>query len=222
MLVQDYHLCLVAAHLRDRRPDLRCVHFSHTPFAPPVWLGALPAERGAGAARRARRPPRAAGSTPSAGPTTSRPPPATLAGLEPRTFVSPLASDPDDIRAVAASAECARGAGGARGSGSATAPSSDGSTGWSCPRTSCGGSSPTTSCSRRIPSTGVRWCSWPAPTPPASGRARATPSYREDIERAVTPSTNGGEPTTGSRSCSTSTTTTRGRWPSSGGPTCSW
>ena len=43
VLVQDYHLCLVAAHLRERRPDLRCVHFSHTPFAPPEWLGALPA-----------------------------------------------------------------------------------------------------------------------------------------------------------------------------------
>ena len=42
VLVQDYHLCLVAARLGEVRPDLTCVHFHHTPFAPPVWLGALP------------------------------------------------------------------------------------------------------------------------------------------------------------------------------------
>ncbi|HEX2575517.1 MAG TPA: trehalose-6-phosphate synthase [Aquihabitans sp.] len=42
VLIQDYHLCLVAATLRDRRPDLRLVHFSHTPFATPLWLRTLP------------------------------------------------------------------------------------------------------------------------------------------------------------------------------------
>jgi trehalose 6-phosphate synthase len=42
VLVQDYHLCLVAPVLRDARPDLRLVHFSHTPFAPPQWLRFLP------------------------------------------------------------------------------------------------------------------------------------------------------------------------------------
>jgi trehalose 6-phosphate synthase len=42
VLVQDYHLCLAAPLVRDRRPDLRLVHFSHTPFAPPVWLRQLP------------------------------------------------------------------------------------------------------------------------------------------------------------------------------------
>ena len=42
VLVQDYHLCLVAARLRATRPDVTSVHFHHTPFAPPVWLSALP------------------------------------------------------------------------------------------------------------------------------------------------------------------------------------
>lgn len=42
VLVQDYHLCLVAPRLRAARPDLRLVHFSHTPFAPPEWLRVLP------------------------------------------------------------------------------------------------------------------------------------------------------------------------------------
>ncbi|MCB0972479.1 MAG: trehalose-6-phosphate synthase, partial [Acidimicrobiales bacterium] len=40
--IQDYHLCLVAPRVRALRPDLGLVHFSHTPFAPPVWLGQLP------------------------------------------------------------------------------------------------------------------------------------------------------------------------------------
>lgn len=42
VLVQDYHLPLVAAPLRTLRPDLRTVHFSHTPFADPSVLRMLP------------------------------------------------------------------------------------------------------------------------------------------------------------------------------------
>jgi trehalose 6-phosphate synthase len=42
VLVQDYHLALVGPRLRAARPDLRLVHFSHTPFATPEWLLALP------------------------------------------------------------------------------------------------------------------------------------------------------------------------------------
>src|SRR5690606_14110369 len=42
VLLQDYHLCLVAPRLAAARGDLRLVHFSHTPFAPPVWLRPLP------------------------------------------------------------------------------------------------------------------------------------------------------------------------------------
>jgi len=42
VLVQDYHLALVPAMLRARRPDLRIGHFSHTPWAPPDYYRLLP------------------------------------------------------------------------------------------------------------------------------------------------------------------------------------
>ena len=42
VLVQDYHLTLVPRMLRERRPDLRIGHFSHTPWAPPDYFRLLP------------------------------------------------------------------------------------------------------------------------------------------------------------------------------------
>lgn len=42
VLIQDYHLYLVASMLADRRPDVRTVHFSHTPFADPDRFEVLP------------------------------------------------------------------------------------------------------------------------------------------------------------------------------------
>jgi trehalose 6-phosphate synthase len=42
VLVQDYHLALVGAGLADRRPDLRAVHFTHTPFCDPNGIRILP------------------------------------------------------------------------------------------------------------------------------------------------------------------------------------
>lgn len=47
VLVQDYHLSLVGSHLSSARPDLRTVHFSHTPFADPSVLRCLPEEASA-------------------------------------------------------------------------------------------------------------------------------------------------------------------------------
>jgi trehalose 6-phosphate synthase len=44
VLVQDYHLALVPSLLRERRPDLRIGHFSHTPWAPPDYFRLLPDE----------------------------------------------------------------------------------------------------------------------------------------------------------------------------------
>jgi trehalose 6-phosphate synthase len=105
VLVQDYHLPLVASALADRRPDVSCVHFSHTPFARPAELAVLPraarvelmaglaahkacgfhSERWAGAARGCAR----------------------AAGLELATFVSPLGPDPADLAATAAGDACA-------------------------------------------------------------------------------------------------------------------
>ncbi|HEU5033956.1 MAG TPA: trehalose-6-phosphate synthase [Mycobacteriales bacterium] len=42
VLVQDYHLMLVPALLRQRRPDLRIGHFTHTPWAVPSYFSLLP------------------------------------------------------------------------------------------------------------------------------------------------------------------------------------
>ncbi|MCW2542488.1 MAG: trehalose-6-phosphate synthase [Frankiales bacterium] len=42
VLVQDYHLSLVPALLREQRPDLRIGHFSHTPWAPADYFRLLP------------------------------------------------------------------------------------------------------------------------------------------------------------------------------------
>jgi trehalose 6-phosphate synthase len=41
-LVQDYHFSLLGRMLAEERPDLRTVHFLHTPFADPALLGVLP------------------------------------------------------------------------------------------------------------------------------------------------------------------------------------
>ncbi len=106
VLVQDYHLSLVAARLQQLRPDLACVHFSHTPFAPPMWLGALPAD----AARElveGMAAHRACGFHTQRWADDFAASARSVAGIEARTFVAPLASDPDDIRAVAASSACA-------------------------------------------------------------------------------------------------------------------
>lgn len=105
VLVQDYHLCLVAARLRALRPDLDCVHFSHTPFAPPGWLRVLPARcvqellEGMAAHKACGfHTARWAADYEAAG--------RELLGTVAPTFVSPLASDPDDIRSVADSDSC--------------------------------------------------------------------------------------------------------------------
>ncbi|WUH97984.1 trehalose-6-phosphate synthase [Spirillospora sp. NBC_00431] len=44
--IQDYHLSLAPRMLRERRPDLRIVHFSHTPWAPPEYYRLLPDDIG--------------------------------------------------------------------------------------------------------------------------------------------------------------------------------
>jgi len=44
VLVQDYHLSLVGRQLRDLRPDLRTVHFHHTPFCSSDEARVLPAD----------------------------------------------------------------------------------------------------------------------------------------------------------------------------------
>ncbi len=103
VLVQDYHLALMGAELARLRPDLRTTHFTHTPFADPSVLRMLPTavggellasmagfgacgfhtERWAAGYR--------ANQALSGAPDRDRP-----------TFVSPLSTDPDRLRASAA------------------------------------------------------------------------------------------------------------------------
>lgn len=106
VLVQDYHLALVGRDLAERRPDLAAVHFSHTPFAPPVWLRVLPEHIGeellAGLCAF-----RACGFHTQRWADDFRASCRELLALDPRTFVSPLPADPDDVRSVAGSPACA-------------------------------------------------------------------------------------------------------------------
>jgi trehalose 6-phosphate synthase len=44
VLVQDYQLALVPAQLQARRPDLRIVHFTHTPWCGPDGIRVLPTD----------------------------------------------------------------------------------------------------------------------------------------------------------------------------------
>ncbi len=105
VLVQDYHLSLLGVGLAEHRPDLAAVHFSHTPFATPTWLGVLPnhvtgevlsglaAHRACGFHSRRWAADFLACCR------------ANLA-LAPATFVSPLPADADDLQRAAASPAC--------------------------------------------------------------------------------------------------------------------
>jgi trehalose 6-phosphate synthase len=106
VLVQDYHLALMAPALADLRPDLATSHFTHTPFADPSVLRMLPtavgdelltamagfgacgfhSERWAAAFRSGLA---------TAGLTTAETP----------TFVGPLSTDADRLRSSAAGAD---------------------------------------------------------------------------------------------------------------------
>jgi trehalose 6-phosphate synthase len=108
-LLQDYHLSLAPAMVAAARPDLRVVHFSHTPFATPTLLRVLPDDvqvellTGLTAAtacgfhsrRWADNFERCCAEI--LGPAAARATP---------TFASPIVPDVTDIRSVATSPEC--------------------------------------------------------------------------------------------------------------------
>lgn len=107
VLVQDYHLALVGPSVAQERPDLRVVHFSHTPFCEPGAVRVLPtgiAEELLGGMAsydacgfHSRRWARAFAACCG-----------DVLGVEATTFVSPLAPDEADLAKVAASEECAQ------------------------------------------------------------------------------------------------------------------
>ena len=98
VLVQDYHLSLVPGVLRELRPELRTVHFHHTPFATPNELRMLPDDARAELLH-------GLSSATACGFHNDRWATAFRDSFDsaPQTFVSPAASDVDDIRGVASS-----------------------------------------------------------------------------------------------------------------------
>ena len=105
VLVQDYHLCLLPGLLRQRRPDLGIVHFTHTPFAEAGMWRVLPTPIGrellegmAAAAACGFHAPRWEAAFLAC---------CAEAGVEPRhTFVSPLGVAPGPLARRVASAPC--------------------------------------------------------------------------------------------------------------------
>lgn len=106
VLVQDYHLALVAARLTEARPDLALVHFNHTPFATADAFRILPDDAGQelleGLAAHA-----ACGFHNQRWADAFADCCRQVLGREVSTFVSPAAADADDIRGVAGSDRCA-------------------------------------------------------------------------------------------------------------------
>jgi trehalose 6-phosphate synthase len=106
VLIQDYHLTLAAPSLRSSRPDLRLVHFHHTPFAGPDQWRVLPPDvrttllEGLAAHH-------ACGFHTERWARSFRWCCDDAGIVAPNVFVSPLAPDPDDIRATALSDRCA-------------------------------------------------------------------------------------------------------------------
>ncbi len=107
VLIQDYHLALVAPKIRDERPDVSTVHFSHTPFPAPGALRILPEL----ARTELLLGYMAAGAL---GFHSSRWSDNFIdccrenLGVRPtKTFVSPLGSDASQLKEIAASTECA-------------------------------------------------------------------------------------------------------------------
>lgn len=109
VLIQDYHLCLVAERLTSTRPDLTCIHFSHTPFTGPDGLRLLPDAVG-------RELLEGLGAHHACGFHTHRWADRftdcceEILGRTPATFTAPLGPDPNDLAASASSVE-ARAAG---------------------------------------------------------------------------------------------------------------
>jgi trehalose 6-phosphate synthase len=105
VLVQDYHLSLLGPHLAKERPDLRTVHFNHTPFARADEIRMLPddvaEELLSGLAAydacgfHTARWVQAFTSSCEA-----------VLGSAPRTFVAPATTDVDDVCSVADSRPC--------------------------------------------------------------------------------------------------------------------
>jgi trehalose 6-phosphate synthase len=100
VLVHDYHLALLGPYLAKERPDLRTVHFHHTPFCGPDDMRMLPddvaAELLSGLAAHG-----ACGFHSGRWADAFTAACEAVIGLTPSTFVSPATANLDDVRAAA-------------------------------------------------------------------------------------------------------------------------
>ena len=107
VLAQDYHLTLLGRLLRERRPDLRTIHFHHTPFCSPDEIAMLPDDIAdelldglAGYDALGFHTPMWASRYEAVASFVGAP--------QPRRFVAPLGVDAVDISAAAAAPACER------------------------------------------------------------------------------------------------------------------
>ena len=221
VLVQDYHLALMGPTLARLRPDLRTVHFSHTPFADPSVLRMLPTAVGDRAARRPWPGSAPAGSTPSGGPRPTGPAAPSsvptrrrrpghdlrLAALD---RPGPPAARRPIGRAPAWPCGPHRGADRRRRPAGHRPGRPDGAVEEPAP----GVLGLRRAARARARTAGSGWCSSPWPIPPARACPSTSPT-RTRWSRRWPGSTSGGAPPGGRRSSSRSRTTTRGRWPPS-------
>jgi trehalose 6-phosphate synthase len=105
VLVQVFHLALVAGFLARSRPDLHLVHFSHTPFVTPSEIRVLP-DAVAREMLRAMTAFRACGFHSERWERAFRSTSDTVVGEHPATFVSPLGPDVSQLRSMVASEAC--------------------------------------------------------------------------------------------------------------------
>lgn len=106
VLMQDYHLALAGPMLRRLRPDVTVVHFSHTPFAPPIMLRALP-RTAVRELLEAMAGNHACGFHSERWAADFRASCAEFIGRTPVPFVAPLGPDAADLRSTASSGACA-------------------------------------------------------------------------------------------------------------------
>jgi len=107
VLVQDYHLALVGARLAGERPDLRAVHFTHTPFCGPNSIRVLP-DRAAEELLSGMATHVACGFHAHRWARAFEACCDDVIGTAPPTFVSPLSPDPADMGRVTESEEAGR------------------------------------------------------------------------------------------------------------------
>ena len=200
VLVQDYHFSLLGRMLAEARPDLRSVHFLHTPFAAPDMFGVLPDDVAAelldgmaGYVACGFHAHKWEAGFLACYAAAGRP--------APPTFVAPLGPDDGVLEAEAASAECAAAAASLRAEVGgrriiARADRMEPS------KNIVRGMLAFEELLARTPSGAAGWCTWPSRTPAGRGWPSISPTGPTWCTRRSGSTTRSGRsPTAGRRSC---------------------